>query len=499
MAQTTYIEIEGQRVKKLPARSGKRTNAGQQHVFVIGSKGIPARYGGFETFAEKLTRYRKSSRIRYHVARMAEDSLRYEYNEAECFDIKTPPIGAARAVWYDIAALRAGIRWCREHPEVRRPVFYVLACRIGPWIGGFKKRIKQLGGRLYVNPDGHEWKRRKWNRLIRCYWKWSERLMAKHADQMVCDSVCIQKYIKTEYARYGVKTVYIAYGGDDDMNSAAGKGACAARGGRDAAEEKAAAEEKSAADKKSAAEEKAAAEEKGAADKKFAEWLAKTRTTAKGYYLAVGRLVPENNAQIMIREFMASDTKRDFVILSTPNAPFLKKLEKKLHFSRDRRIKFAEAVYDAGLLKKIRENACGYFHGHEVGGTNPSLLEALASTEVNLLLDVKFNREVAGVGALYWTKEAGNLADRIAAADRMSLEETRAIGERARRRIAKAYRWEEIVRRYETLFLKGSAPGSTDQSADGIKMGDGRDAAGYPAGQASCGAVRAVSGRIGGV
>ncbi len=76
----------------------------------------------------------------------------------------------------------------------------------------------------------------------------------------------------------------------------------------------------------------------------------------------------------------------------------------------DKRIKFVGTVYDKDLLSKIRENAYGYFHGHEVGGTNPSLLEALGSTKLNLLLDVGFNHEVGEDAALYWNKEEGNLS-----------------------------------------------------------------------------------------
>lgn len=102
---------------------------------------------------------------------------------------------------------------------------------------------------------------------------------------------------------------------------------------------------------------------------------------------------------------------------------------------------------------KIRENAYGYFHGHEVGGTNPSLLEALGSTELNLLLGVGFNREVAEDAALYWTKEAGNLARLIESADEMSADEIAALGEKAKNRIATAYSWEFITSEYEKLFL----------------------------------------------
>ena len=80
-------------------------------------------------------------------------------------------------------------------------------------------------------------------------------------------------------------------------------------------------------------------------------------------------------------------------------------MNNKTGFEKDGRIKFVGTVYDAELLKKIRECAYAYIHGHEVGGTNPSLLEALASTKLNLLLDVGFNREVAEEGALYWKKD----------------------------------------------------------------------------------------------
>lgn len=103
---------------------------------------------------------------------------------------------------------------------------------------------------------------------------------------------------------------------------------------------------------------------------------------------------------------------------------------------------------------KIRENAYGYFHGHEVGGTNPSLLEALSSTDLNLLLSVGFNREVAEESALYWSKEPGDLAGLIDKADTLPAEEISALGEKAKARIHDAYSWEFIAAEYEKLFLK---------------------------------------------
>lgn len=103
---------------------------------------------------------------------------------------------------------------------------------------------------------------------------------------------------------------------------------------------------------------------------------------------------------------------------------------------------------------KIRENAYGYFHGHEVGGTNPSLLEALSCTDLNLLLDVGFNKEVAEEAALYWSKEPGDLAKLIHRADCLCQLEIASLGEKAKKRIADAYSWQFITNEYEKLFLK---------------------------------------------
>ncbi|MFQ9510157.1 MAG: DUF1972 domain-containing protein, partial [Lachnospiraceae bacterium] len=160
----------------------------KKQVFIVGAKGIPANYGGFETFVENLTACQKTDKIRYHVSRMASENTRYEYNNAKCFNVKVPNIGAAKAIYYDIAALRYCINYCKARPAIKEPIFYVLACRIGPFIGPLKKEIHKLGGKLYVNPDGHEWKRAKWSVPVRKYWKISEKLMVKAVDLLICDS-----------------------------------------------------------------------------------------------------------------------------------------------------------------------------------------------------------------------------------------------------------------------------------------------------------------------
>lgn len=382
-----------------------------RHVFIIGSKGIPAKYGGFETFVEKLTEQQKSKDIKYHVSCLAQDSKEFEHNGARCFNINVPNIGAAKAVYYDIFALRECIRYIKEN-KIENPIVYILACRIGPFVGRYKKQLKKLGGTLFVNPDGHEWKRGKWNAAIRKYWKISEKLMVKHADLLVCDSKNIEKYIQEDYKQYNPKTTFIAYGADMEKSKLSDN------------------------------------------DPKLINWYKEKCVKAKEYYLVVGRFVPENNYETMITEFMKSNTKKDFVLITNVEQnKFYEQLRQKTGFDKDSRIKFVGTVYDQELLKKIRENAYGYFHGHEVGGTNPSLLEALASTDLNLLLDVGFNREVGEDGAVYFNKKEMNLSKLIDELDQITPEKIAEIGKKAKKRILQEYSWNYIVKEYENQFI----------------------------------------------
>ena len=406
-----------------------------QHVFIVGSKSLGA-YGGYETFVYKLTEYHQNNKnLKYHIACKANgdgcmdeskldgvkkiNDMEFEFQNAHCFKIQVPNIGPAVAIFYDIAALKKCCEYIEKN-NIKNPIVYVLACRIGPFMKRYQKKIHRLGGKVFLNPDGHEWMRAKWSAPIRKYWKISEKMMVKHCDLAICDSVNIEKYIHSCYDGKGIKgsnpkTTFIAYGADTRRSKLTDD------------------------------------------DNEFIDWLKINGLSPESYYLVVGRFVPENNYETMIREFMMSKSKRDFAIITNVNDKFLEELENKLYFQSDNRIKFVGTVYDQELLKKIRENAYGYFHGHQVGGTNPSLLEALGSTNLNLLLDVGFNREVAEENAIYWTKKEGNLAKLIESADKMTAEERAEYGAKAKKRIAEAYSWQYISDRYENVFLNGSS------------------------------------------
>ncbi len=131
------------------------------------------------------------------------------------------------------------------------------------------------------------------------------------------------------------------------------------------------------------------------------------------------------------------------------------------------------------MLKKIRENAYAYFHGHTVGGTNPSLIEALGSTDLNLLVDVVFNREVADDCALYWSRDDGALAKLIDQADELNADEITKLGQKAKKRVAqdihgiksvgsmKKYLWKQI-RRDKTMRILHYALGFPPYRSGGL-------------------------------
>ena len=399
-----------------------------RHVYIIGAKSI-GQYGGFESFVLNLLQQHKDNpNIKYHVACKANgqgcmdmnildgiekvNENEFTFCNASGFLISVPEkLGSAQAVYYDIRALE----WACEHIErnhIEDPIVYILASRIGPFERKYVRKIHNAGGSVLQNPDGHEDWRGKWSWPIRKYWKFSEQYAVKNADLVVCDSKNIETYIQDEYAQYHPKTTYISYGAYITPSTL-----------KDT-------------------------------DSKYRNWLLEHNLKDKQFYLCVGRFVPENNFDIMIREFVASHTKKSFAIITTENGKYAEELQQKLQYKRDKRIKFVGTVYDTNLLGKIRENAYGYLHGHEVGGTNPSLLEALGSTRLNLLYDVGFNKEVAEDAALYWNKEEGDLAKLIDKADKLSEQEMNALGDKAKQRIREHYSWEFICSRYAEVFLK---------------------------------------------
>lgn len=378
-------------------------------VFIIGSRGLPAQYGGFETFVEKLISHKVSPAIRYHVACLSDESTgnHFDYKGADCFTVNPPKLGPARVIAYDMMAINYSLKLIKKE-GIQSPIFYILGNTIGAFIVHFAKKIQSVCGILLVNPDGLEWKRAKWSKPVQSYLKYSEKEMTKYANLIISDNRGIETYIQNTYP--WARTTFIAYGTDLSKTTLT------------------------------------------AEDDPVRDWYQKWQTQEKDYYLILGRFVPENNYEIAIREFMKSSTERDLVIICNHEGnAYFDELRQITGFDKDKRVKFVGTVYDQDLLKYIRNQAFAYIHGHEVGGTNPGLLEALAQTDLNLIYNVDFNHQVAQETALYWNKEDGNLSQLIDSVDgQVSFED---LGNAAKANMKENYTWEKIVGEYEELFL----------------------------------------------
>jgi rhamnosyltransferase len=380
-------------------------------VYIIGSKGIPAKYGGFETFIDKLVSGRKAD-IKYVITGMAEEKSEYQYKGARCIQFVTGNSAISRML-HTFKALSFVNKDASADSTPK--VVYILGCRAGIFLPLFRPLLKHHGVSVYVNPDGAEWKRAKWNALAKLVVLLFEWLLVKNADVVVCDSMGIKDIMKAEFNVPERKLAFAAYGSEIYVPP-----------------------------KQLPVKLKL----------NYEDWASTHGILDKPYFLMVGRFVPENNYELVIREFMASSTKADLVIISNVSDGKLKNfLYDELKIQTDPRIKLVGTLYDQDVLSVVRSKATAYIHGHEVGGTNPSLLEALGSTQVSIIFDVSFNREVAEDAGLYFTGEHGSLGKVTAKALALSDSERTIFEEQSKLRIKNHYSWPVIIEAYERLFL----------------------------------------------
>ena len=380
-------------------------------MYIIGSKGIPAKYGGFETFADRLVTSRKTE-IDYIVTGMSNLDEEYVYNGARCVQFKTGKSVVSRMV-HTYKALSFVVRDSKVNKNSEK-IVYILGCRAGIFLPIFRPVLKRSHFMILANPDGAEWKRAKWNKIAKLVVWTYEILLVRLSDQIICDAQAMLDIIHESFRVPKEKLAFIAYGSDVYYPP-----------------------------------EKIS---KGL-DREYNQWQQQHSIQDDNYYLMVGRFVPENNYELVIKEFMMSKTNTKLVIISNIEGnEYYRILANKTGFEKDSRISFVGTVYNQNILRLIRANARAYIHGHEVGGTNPSLLESLGSTNVNLVYDVVFNKEVAREAGLYFSKKDGNLAGVIKIADSLSTDIRTEYGKIAKSIILKNYSWQDICSRYEKLF-----------------------------------------------
>ena len=361
-----------------------------KNIIIIGSRGYKFEYGGWETFVTNLIDNYNDKDTKFYVPELSFEKNKQDRieNSVNIHPIYVPPHGNATMLTFAIKAVLYYKKYIKEN-NLDNVIMYILGCRVGPLFTFIHKNLQKMGVKIIINPDGLEWKRDKWNFLIKQYFKISERTMIKSSNMVVCDSLAIKDYVDN---KYHINSTYIAY---------------------------------------------------GSYLKEYEELKDETIDFYKiydikqnNYYLFVGRFVPENNIEYIIKEFMKTDINKDLVIVSNyTKDKFYKKLEKNTNFISDKRIKFVGGLYDDSILRQVRMNAKAYIHGHSAGGTNPSLLEALSTTDINILYDVVYNHEVGLDNVLYFTKDEDSLKNVLEKVEKLTDKEKKKYGELAKKRI----------------------------------------------------------------
>lgn len=316
-------------------------------IALLGTRGIPNRYGGFEQFAEELSirLAERGHRVWVFIPKKHPFGEPY-YKGVELVRIGEPLqwMGPLHSLFYDLRCLKHAFQL---QPDV------VLLCGYGA--AGFLKWVKNNHKiPVAIHMDGMEWQRKKWNLFSRIFLRWSEKQATSLANKMIVDSKMIQKYYQK---KYGEIPCYIPYGADFTRES----------------------------------------------NEDITGILAEKNLVAGQFFLLVARLEPENNPDMIIRGYLDSGVKEQLVLVGDLKTKFGKKLLKK--YKTHPEIRFLGGVYDKKILKVLRTGAKAYLHGHSVGGTNPSLLEAMASSCFVLAHNNQYNREVLEENALYFSTE----------------------------------------------------------------------------------------------
>ncbi|MCZ6750586.1 MAG: DUF1972 domain-containing protein [Acidobacteria bacterium] len=318
-------------------------------IAILGTRGIPANYGGFETFAEELS-CRLVQNGHAVVVYGRANTIRHagsDYKGVRLVLLPTIP-----HKYFDTVAHTFLSVW----HVLFQDVDVVLICNSANSIFSFIPRL--AGKKTVVNVDGLERKRAKWNWAGRTYYLLSEWLSTFLPNAMVTDAKTIAQYY---LRRYGKHSYFIPYGADARRLSS-----------------------------------QAALERIG--------------LEPEGYFLYVTRFEPENNPLLVVRAFEQVQTGKKLVIVG--DAPYARDYIQELKSTPDPRILFPGAIYGAGYRELLSHAFC-YIHATEVGGTHPALIEAMGCGRCVLYLDTVENREVAGDTALPFQKSPEDLAAKI--------------------------------------------------------------------------------------
>ncbi|HZZ40432.1 MAG TPA: DUF1972 domain-containing protein [Acidobacteriaceae bacterium] len=363
-------------------------------VALLGTRGIPARYGGFETFAEKLAVGLTERGFQVTVFCEGKgDQPPATFHGVELHYRSAARLGPLQTIIYDLKCL-----WSARKGF---DVVYMLGYGVAPMCA-----LPRLWGTtVWINPDGVEWARAKWNLAAKLYFRCMEWFCVRAANRVIADAEAIAAHLMRRHGPLRACSV-IAYGCE------------VVRVAPDPAP--------------------------------LRDWELK----ADGYFLVVCRLEPENHVLEILLAFQNSHSTKRLVIVGDHkvSTPYVKELQS-VH---DPRIRLIGTIYDVPALTALRCYAFAYLHGHSVGGTNPSLLEAMGCGNLVLAHDNPFNREVLGEEGLYFST-VEQLAATIDSVEGRG-EGLDRLRSGARERARTRYQWTDVIERYGDLLRQAAKP-----------------------------------------
>lgn len=366
-------------------------------VAFISTRGIPNNYGGFEQFAEYIS---VGLATRGHEVVVYSPHF-HPYKESSFKGVRIKHIyspeqwmgSSVGSFFYDFASLRHAVK--KEDFDIIYEAGYTSIVPAYIWFN-----VKNIKRPIFTtNMDGLEFKRTKFNKWVRKFVFWEERMTVKHSHYLIADNMGIHDYY---LEKYGKESTFLAYGADihEDYD-------------------------------------KTLLDEYG--------------LLAENYYLLIARLEPENNIEIVIKGYLKSEEKggRPLLIVGKTNTPHAKYLLDR--YAREESVRFLGSIYDFKKLNSLRYFSYAYFHGHSVGGTNPSLLEAMASSCYILSHDNIFNCAVLKANAHYFASPEDVCELLNTMSEHQKLDKATFISNNLTE-IREEYSWEKLVDRHEKYF-----------------------------------------------
>lgn len=366
-------------------------------IAFVSTRGIPDNYGGFEQFAEYIS---------VGMAQRGHEVVVYSpkfhpYQESTYKGVRIKHIyspetwmgSSVGSFFYDFASLRDALK--KEDFDIIYEAGYTSIIPAYIWFN-VKKRKRPI---FTTNMDGLENKRSKFSPMVRRFLDWEEKMAVKYSHYLIADNMGIHDYYKE---KYGKESKFLAYGADihDDFK---------------------------------------------------AEYLEEFGLKSEEYYILIARLEPENNIVMAIEGYLHSkeNGRRPLIVVGKTNTPHGKELVEK--YGNERNVEFVGGIYDFKKLDSVRHFSKAYFHGHSVGGTNPSLLEAMAAGCFIFAHDNIFNRAVLKENAFYYPSadkvtEYLNRIDTIAEGSKIQYTA------RNIEVIRNEYSWESLIDKHEKYF-----------------------------------------------